>query len=127
LILYRRIPFRERHPAHHSPRIVPTESVPVAFVTPGYFQTMRIPVVSGRHFNQGDWLPLLTAPRDVGGANLVAIVNEAFQRRFMPTGGMLGARVTSESGSEVFTVVGVTKILRPDRAASRAESSRRGR
>ena len=96
-------------------RIVSTESVPVAFVTPGYFQTMRIPIVSGRDFNQGDRLPLLTAPREVLGANLVAIVNEAFQRRFMPTGSMLGARVTSESGPEVFTVVGVTKDV-PDRS-----------
>ena len=96
-------------------RVLPTESVPVAFVTPGYFQTMRIPIVSGRDFNQGDRLPLLAAPREVLGANLVAVVNEAFQRRFMPTGGMLGARVTSESGSEVFTVVGVTKDV-PDRS-----------
>jgi predicted permease len=96
-------------------RIVSTESVPVAFVTPGYFQTMRTPIVSGRDFNQGDRLPLLTAPREMLGANLVAIVNEAFQRRFMPNGSMLGARVTSQSGPEVFTVVGVTKDV-PDRS-----------
>lgn len=96
-------------------RIVPAESVPVAFVTPGYFETMRIPIVSGRDFNQSDRLPLLTTPREVLGANLVAIVNEAFQRRFMPNGSMLGVRVTSESGPEVFTVIGVTKDV-PDRS-----------
>jgi putative ABC transport system permease protein len=94
---------------------VSTDSVPVAFVTPGYFQTMRTPIVSGRDFNQGDRLPLLTAPREMLGANLVAIVNEAFQRRFMSNGSMLGARVTSKSGPEVFTVVGVTKDV-PDRS-----------
>jgi putative ABC transport system permease protein len=96
-------------------RTVSTESVPVAFVTPGYFQTMRIPIVSGRDFNEGDRLPVLRAPREVVGANLVAIVNEAFYRRFMPEGGILGARITSESGPEVFTVVGVTKDV-PDRS-----------
>jgi predicted permease len=100
-------------------RIVPTESVPVAFVTPGYFQTMRIPIVNGRDFNQGDRLPPDTALREVPGANLVAIVNEAFQRRFMPTGSILGARVMSESGPEVFTVVGVTRDV-PDRSLREA-------
>lgn len=96
-------------------RTVSTESVPVAFVTPGYFQTMRIPIMSGRDFNEGDRLPFLTAPREVLAANLVAIVNEAFQRRFVPNDGILGARVTSKSGPEVFTVVGVTKDV-PDRS-----------
>jgi predicted permease len=96
-------------------RTVSTESVPVAFVTPGYFQTMRIPLMSGRDFNQADRLPLLAAPRAVLGANLVAIVNEAFQRRLVPEGGILGARVTSKSGPEVFTIVGVTKDV-PDRS-----------
>jgi putative ABC transport system permease protein len=96
-------------------RTVSAEFVPVAFVTPGYFQTMRTPVVSGRDFNDGDRLPFHNAPREALGANLVAIVNEAFQRRFAPNGGILGARVTSESGPEIFTVVGVTKDV-PDRS-----------
>lgn len=98
---------------------VSSESVRVAFITPGYFQTMRIPIISGRDFNQGDGLPLLTAPREVLGANLVAIVNEAFQRRFVPNGGILGARLTSKSGPEVFTVVGVTHDV-PDRSLREA-------
>jgi putative ABC transport system permease protein len=96
-------------------RTVSSQFVPVAFVTSGYFQTMRISIMSGRDFNDGDRLPQLTAPREVLGANLVAIVNEAFQRRFVPNGDVLGARVTSQSGPEVFTVVGVTKDV-PDRS-----------
>ncbi len=82
---------------------------PVAFVTPGYFRTMRIPLVAGRDFTEGDRL----------GADLVAIVNETFQRRFAPNGDILGARVTSGSGPEVFTVVGVTRDV-PDRTLRQA-------
>jgi putative ABC transport system permease protein len=83
--------------------------VPVAFVTPRYFRTMRIPVMRGRDFNEGDRL----------GAHLVAIVNEAFQRRFAPNGDVIGARVTSGSGPEAFTVVGVTQDV-PDRSLRKA-------
>jgi len=83
----------------------PESLTPVAFVTPGYLRTMRIPIISGRDFNEGDRL----------NANLVGIVNEAFQRRFAPHGDVLGARVTSGSGPEVFTVVGVTRDV-PDRS-----------
>ena len=43
------------------------------WVSPGYFQTMEIPLLAGRDFNDGD---TTTAPR-------VAIVNEAFIRRFL--------------------------------------------
>jgi predicted permease len=91
-------------------RVVSPESfTPVAFVTPGYFRTMRIPVISGRDFDDGDRV----------GAGLVAIVNEAFQRRFAPDGGILGVRVTSGSGPEAFTVVGVTRDV-PDRSLRQA-------
>ena len=77
----------------------------VGFVTPGYLQTMRMPLAGGRDFTDADRL----------GAPLVAIVNEAFQRRFAAAGGILGARIRSGSGPEEFTVVGVTRDV-PDRS-----------
>jgi putative ABC transport system permease protein len=80
---------------------------PVAFVTPGYFRALQIPIVKGRDFNESDRLS--------GKGNLVAIVNEAFQRRFAPDMDILGASVTSVGGPEVFTVVGVTRDV-PDRS-----------
>jgi predicted permease len=43
-------------------------------VSPGYFRAMRSPVVKGRDFKDGD----------DGSSVLVAIVNEAFARRFWP-------------------------------------------
>jgi putative ABC transport system permease protein len=81
----------------------------VAFVTPRYFPTMRIPIIAGRDFDDGDRL----------GADLVAIVNEAFTRRFAPNGNLLGARVTSGSGSESFTIVGIARDV-PDRSLRQA-------
>ena len=78
-------------------------STPIAFVTPGYFRTMRIPVIAGRDFDDRDRL----------GAERVLIVNEAFQRRFAPDGKIVGARLTSIT--EGFTVVGLTRDV-PDRS-----------
>jgi putative ABC transport system permease protein len=88
------------HPADES-------SAPIAFVTPGYFRTMRIPMIAGRDFDERDRL----------GAERVLIVNEAFQRRFAPDGSIVGARVTSLS--ESFTVIGLTEDV-PDRSLREA-------
>ena len=78
-------------------------SVPIAFVTPGYFRTMRIPVIVGRDFNERDRL----------GGERVVIVNEAFQRRFAPERNIVGARITAIA--EGFTNIGVTQDV-PDRS-----------
>jgi predicted permease len=84
------------HPAGES-------DVPIAFVTPGYFRTMRIPVIAGRDFDDRDRL----------GAERVVIVNEALQRLFAPDGKIVGARLTAIQ--EGFTVIGVVKDV-PDRS-----------
>ena len=54
-------------------------------VSPGYFQTLRIPLLSGREFDE----------RDVSGSEAVAIVDHRFVKRFWP-----GARAVSAGGSE---------------------------
>jgi predicted permease len=77
----------------------------VDFVTPGYFQTMHISLLAGRDFQDSDRL----------GGEMVAIVNEAFQRKFSPSGNILGARITTGSGPEAFTVIGVAEDV-PDRS-----------
>ncbi len=84
------------HPAVES-------STPIGFVTPGYFQTMRIPIIVGRDFDERDRL----------GAERVVIVNEAFQRRFAPDRNIVGARITAIT--EGFTVIGLTEDV-PDRS-----------
>jgi predicted permease len=64
-------------------------------VTPGYFETVGIPVVRGRDFREGD------EARDV------AVVDEAFARRFFPDTDPLGKRVRKDS--TVFQIVGVAR------------------
>ena len=67
-------------------------------ITPGWFETMGIPLRSGRGFND----------RDRVGSPLVAIVNEAFARRYLPAQQPIGQtlRVESDDGPR-YEIVGV--------------------
>jgi putative ABC transport system permease protein len=73
------------------------------FVTPGWFDTYGTPIVRGRDFNE----------RDVASAVPVLLVNEAFVRRFIPTGDPVGVSVRlSDRGADgppPRTIVGVTQ------------------
>ena len=76
-------------------------------VSPGYLETMRIPVVAGREF----------APRDeVGerGYNRTILVSESFARRYWPGQDPLGKRIGSLIGAPEWwmTVVGVAGDVR---------------
>ena len=75
----------------------------VASITPAYFRTMKTRVVAGREFD----------PTDRMGSPLVAVVNEAFRRRFAPGRDLVGARVAYDT--QVHTVVGVVEDV-PDRS-----------
>src|ERR1700722_18641752 len=72
-------------------------------VSPDYFKTLRIPMLAGRDFNQGD---TTESPR-------VAIVNEAFARRLglgeNPIGMRFRREATPTSPEEVNEVVGVVQ------------------
>lgn len=72
-------------------------------VTLGYLETMGIPIVSGRGFEQGD----------VAGGP-VAIINEALARRFYPDRDPIGQRLKPGFGDAIpwFTVVGVVKDVK---------------
>jgi putative ABC transport system permease protein len=69
-------------------------------VSPGYFRTMETPLLAGRDFNQTD---TSTSPR-------VAIVNEAFTRKFMGGVSPLG-KVFSDTGKpdQTYQIVGLVK------------------
>jgi predicted permease len=77
-------------------------------VSPNYFHTMGIPLISGRDFAEGD-------AADAPG---VVIINETMARRLFPDGGALGKRLTITYGKptprEVVGVVGDVKHLRLD-------------
>ena len=66
-------------------------------VTPGYFATMRIPIVAGADFV--DLSDTTRAPE--------AIVNEEFVRRFLPDVNVLGRRI--QNGGRAFTIIGVAR------------------
>jgi len=66
-------------------------------VTPGYFEVMRIPLIEGADFTAlGD----RSAPPEV-------IVNDAFRRRYVPAGAVLGRGI--ESGGQTYRIVGVVR------------------
>ncbi len=77
---------------------------PAAFnrVSPGFFETLRTPMISGRDFDE----------HDVAGAPLVAIVNESFAKKFMKDKNPIGAllrvrRMSTISGP--YEIVGLVK------------------
>lgn len=69
-------------------------------VEPGYFRTLRLPIVLGRDFEE----------RDTRGAQPVAIINEALARRVWPGQNPLGRQMEQQGrdGPIMLTVVGVT-------------------
>jgi len=66
-------------------------------ISPGYFASMKIPLLEGRDF---DW-------RDDGTSQKVMIVNQEFVRRFLPNRVVTGTKV--HGWGEWFTIVGIAK------------------
>lgn len=80
---------------------VPKVDVPVEFdivaVSPGYFATTGVPLVSGRDF----------AGADTAGAPPVAIVNESMKRLFWPAADPVGR--TFSEGATAYAIVGIAR------------------
>ena len=74
-----------------------------AIVSARYFAALRIPLVAGREFTDGD----------DAAAERVAVVNEAFARRFWPGQDPVGRRF--RSGGQRRRIVGVTPTARYNR------------
>jgi putative ABC transport system permease protein len=77
-------------------------------VTPGYLETMRIPLVAGRLLNERDMLP--DSPRAV-------VINESFVKRKLPGQNPIGRLVClrcglGQDGSPWSTIVGVVGDVR---------------
>ena len=77
----------------------------IGSATPGYFRSMGIPLVAGRFFDA----------RDEAASPGVAIVNQAFVRKYFRDGKALGAKV---SGREVVGIAGNVRHLGPTRDAA---------
>ena len=88
---------------------IPSALITVA--TPSYFETLRVPLRSGRTFSAGD---TLTSP-------LVAIVNQSFVDRYLPGKDPLGQRIAIGSPQRPrpwTTIVGVAADYRNSGATS---------
>ena len=71
-------------------------------VSPGFFGTVGMRLLAGRDFTRGD----------IHGGPKVAIVNEAFARKFNLTGHVVGSRMASQNGNGVkldIEIVGLVK------------------
>ena len=84
------------------PELIERAVVDWRYASLNYFETMRIPIVSGRGFTDGDR----------AGASPVAVVSEEFARKFLKGTNPLGhhVRVFRDDGS--IEIVGVAKNLR---------------
>ncbi len=86
---------------------IPAWNADVLYVQPGYFETMRIPLLRGRTFEAAD-----RADR-----HLVAVVNRAAVRRYWPDEDPIGVRFTYDAGAEPIawiTIVGVVADTKVD-------------
>ena len=73
-------------------------------VTPGYFETMRIPIVRGRSFTDADR----------SNQQQVAIVSQSVARRYWPNGDALGRQIAPPWDSPWVTIVGVVPDTKQD-------------
>ena len=82
-------------------------------VTPGYFSTMRIPMIAGRDFTE----------RDTEDAPLVAIVSKSTSRKLGGEAGLIGRRLImgAQGGGQVMEVVGIVDDVRTQTLASTSE------
>jgi predicted permease len=79
-------------------------------IGPTYFQTLGVGIVRGRDI----------APTDVVGAPNVAVVNEAFVRRYLGTSDPIGRVVRMLEHETDFTIVGVARDVPPVNPGERA-------
>jgi predicted permease len=71
-------------------------------VTPGYFETLRIPLLRGRVF----------VDRDRADAMPVVVISDTAARRYWPGEDPIGKRIETESGPGILTIVGVVGDVR---------------
>jgi putative ABC transport system permease protein len=86
----------------YTPLTGPRVRLGTTTVTPGYFETMGIPLLKGRDFDANDTRP----------GQQVIIVNERAAREFWPNGDAIGRQI--RRGNLVQTVVGVVGDVRQD-------------
>jgi putative ABC transport system permease protein len=74
----------------------------VQSATPGYFQTVGIPLLRGRLIDE----------RDIADRESVAVISDSMARQFFPNADPLGARISTDNGQRWMTIVGVVGDVR---------------
>jgi predicted permease len=78
-------------------------------ITADYFETVSIPLLSGRTFNE----------QDHAGAQVVAVVNQTFVQTYFPQGEAVGRRLQSEAlKGQSLLIVGVVADTLPEAGAA---------
>ncbi len=95
--------FRAEGTADVPPNAAPLSSTRSIIVTPSYFQVFRARMLAGRNFDS----------RDRDGAPAVAVVNDAFAKRYFPSGAIdRRIQTVGMNGDSLWlTIVGVTSGL----------------
>ena len=81
-------------------------------VSPGYFQTMGVPLLEGRDFNRRDEASRSSPPGQFGGTFRTALVNHKFATHFFGSRSPVGRHIGFGSGPETkidIEIVGVTE------------------
>jgi predicted permease len=78
-----------------------TDVISTTYVTPGYFSTLRMPILAGRNVRD----------TDTAASEPVAVVNESFARKFFDTPNAIGRHFTVIEGQhqygQAITIVGI--------------------
>jgi predicted permease len=82
------------------------EEIKINVISPGYFETMGMPLVAGRDFS----------PQDSEHSPRVAVVSESMARRYFPNENPLGRRfsLTKQAAGEEREIIGVVKDAKFD-------------
>jgi putative ABC transport system permease protein len=80
--------------------------------SPGYFQTVGIPLLRGR----------LLDDRDIAEREPVVVISDSMARQFFRSGDPVGARISTDNGRTWFRIVGIVGDVRNTLASARSQT-----
>ena len=80
--------------------------------SPGYFQTVGIPLLRGRLLDE----------RDLAEREIVAVISDSMARQFFPNADAVGARISTDNGRSWTGIVGVVGDVRSTLAAQPSQT-----
>ena len=84
----------------------------VQSASPGYFQTVGIPLLRGRLLDE----------RDIADREVVAVISDSMARQFFPNADAVGARISTDNGRSWTRIVGVVGDVRSTLSAQPSQT-----